>query len=67
MGQELLWRVGKLSRASRRCSNFRYGNTPIPAAQFAADTNSYTLSRQRENIAGVEVELAVLTVVAHRF
>jgi len=58
MGQELLLRVETLGRASRRYSNFRYGNAPIPAAQFAADTNSYTLSRQRENIAGVEVELA---------
>ena len=31
-------------------------NRPNLAANFAADTNSYTLTRQSENIAGLEVE-----------
>ena len=36
------------------------GPAPISAAQFAADTNSYTLTRQRENVAGVRVDLRAL-------
>ena len=34
------------------------GGRPKPVTVFAADTNSYTLSRQSENIAAVRVEVS---------